>query len=69
MMKRRRLFLTVPICIASFPLAGHAYVDPVAGSLLLQLLLGGVAGLLVFVRMFKTKILSFLGLKKREPGE
>ena len=37
MMKKHKLFLTVPIFIASCPLAGHDYVDPVKGSPLLQL--------------------------------
>ena len=38
-----------------FPLA---YLDPGSGSLLLQLLLGGVAGAAVFLRLFWKKLTS-----------
>ena len=36
-----------------------AYVDPNAGSVLLQVLLGGIAGLAVFGKLFWKKIKSF----------
>lgn len=39
----------------------HAYIDPSAGSLLLQLLLGGVAGLAVIVKLYWRRITSFFG--------
>ncbi len=44
-----------------------AYMDPGTGSLFLQLLLGGVAGFLVFVKLFWHRILSLLGLQKETP--
>jgi hypothetical protein len=43
-----------------------AYVDPGTGSMILQLLLGGVAGLYVFLKLFKEKLLELLHLKKRD---
>jgi hypothetical protein len=46
------------------PLDAHAYIDPGAGSMLLQLLLGGMAGAFVFFRLFKQKIYRLLGLGK-----
>ena len=39
------------------------YVDPGSGSMILQLLLGGVSGLYVIFRLFKQKILRALGIK------
>jgi hypothetical protein len=33
------------------PGSAHAYIDPSAGSLLLQLILGGLAGVLVALRL------------------
>lgn len=36
----------------------HAYIDPAAGSLFLQLLLGGVAGLAVVIKMYWRRITS-----------
>ena len=52
------------LAILASPLAAHAYIDPGAGSMLLQLLLGGVAGAFVFFRLFKQKIYRLLGLGK-----
>ncbi len=37
-----------------------AYMDPGTGSMLLQLILGGVAGLSVIVRLFWHRILAVL---------
>ncbi len=51
------------------PLAAHAYVDPGAGSMLLQLLLGGVAGLFVFFRLFRQKILKLFGFGKDDDNQ
>ena len=39
-----------------------AYLDPGAGSMMLQVLLGGTAALLVIVRLTWRRILSFVGL-------
>ena len=41
-----------------------AYMDPGTGSLFLQLLLGGVAGLAVVLKLFWHRILSFFGLAR-----
>jgi hypothetical protein len=38
-----------------------AYVDPGSGSMLLQLLLGGVAGVAVVARMYWQRIRAFFG--------
>lgn len=65
-MKRCRSIVLLFIAVAAFPTAAHAYVDPGAGSMLLQLLLGGLAGLFVFFRIFKQKISKLLGFAKDE---
>ena len=36
-----------------------AYLDPASGSMLLQLILGGIAGTIVAVRLFWHRILGF----------
>jgi hypothetical protein len=51
------------------PSLAYAYVDPGAGSMLLQLVLGGVAGLFVFFRLFKQKILRLFGFGKDDEGK
>lgn len=41
----------------------HAYLDPGSGSLIIQILVAGLLGLVVAVRVFWSSILSFFGLK------
>ena len=43
----------------------HAYIDPGSGSMLLQLLLGGVAGLVVLAKLYWQRLLRVLGLGGR----
>jgi hypothetical protein len=43
-----------------------AYLDPGSGSLIVQLLVGGVAALGVSVKMFWGRILSFLRVRRDE---
>jgi hypothetical protein len=41
----------------------HAYLDPGTGSMLLQLLLGGVAGALVVGKLYWSRVKEFFGVK------
>jgi hypothetical protein len=43
----------------------HAYLDPGSGSLIIQLVVAGLLGLAVTVRLFWTNILVFLRIKER----
>ena len=57
----------VGVCLvqlASPPFAA-AYIDPAAGSLLLQVLLGGVAGILVIGKLYYRKLMTLLGRQPR----
>jgi hypothetical protein len=45
----------------------YAYLDPGSGSMLVQLLLGGVAGALVLVRLYWRRLMTFVGLAKDSP--
>jgi hypothetical protein len=47
----------------------HAYLDPGTGSMLLQVILGGIAAVGVIIKLYWYKILAFLGIKKKEPVE
>lgn len=49
-------------------LPAYGYLDPAAGSMFLQLILGGVAGLAVVMKLYWAKIAAFFG-KKREQDE
>lgn len=44
----------------------YAYIDPGTGGLLVQLLTGGVAGLLVLVRLYWHRLRSVFGLEARD---
>jgi hypothetical protein len=44
----------------------HAYLDPGSGSMLLQLILGGVAGLMLAIKIFWRRILALLGIHKKD---
>lgn len=43
-----------------------AYLDPGTGSLFLQILLGGVAGFFVFMKLFWQRIRGMFGSQKNE---
>lgn len=60
-----------PIFLAVFLLLvytrpAQAYLDPGSGSMLLQLLLGGIAGVLLALKLFWHHILSAFGIRKKE---
>ena len=43
-----------------------AYLDPGSGSMFLQLLLGGVAGLMLAIKIFWRRILGIFGIHKKD---
>jgi hypothetical protein len=46
----------------TFPLAdAHAYLDPGTGSFVLQMLLGGIAGMMVVARLYWEKLKLAIG--------
>ena len=47
----------------------YAYMDPGTGSLLLQGLLGGIAGAAVFIRIYWHKLISWFGWRKPVESE
>lgn len=49
------LWWTVLLVLLS-PGLGHAYLDPTAGGFLLQLVLGGATGLVLFARLFVRRL-------------
>jgi hypothetical protein len=46
-----------------------AYLDPGSGSMVLQMLLGGIAGLAVALKMFGKRIFRFFAFWKRDDVE
>lgn len=52
------------VFLGIFAGSAHAYLDPGTGSLILQLLLGGVAGLALAGKLYWQKLLSRFGFEK-----
>jgi hypothetical protein len=44
-----------------------AYLDPGSGSMLLQVLLGGVAGVAVIAKLYWGRLLSLFGIRRDPP--
>ena len=61
-MYRPILFALVLAVVLSFDSPAHAYLDPGTGSMLLQILLGGVAGALVIGKLYWHRLKQFLGI-------
>lgn len=59
--------LAVALLLALGVVPAHAYVDPGTGSLIAQMLFGGLAGLVVVVKLFWRRILVRLGVVAPEP--
>jgi hypothetical protein len=57
--------IATAICLALVlmlaPLRAEAYLDPASGSILLQVILGGVAGAAVALKLFWRRIRAFFG--------
>lgn len=47
----------------------HAYLDPGSGSMVLQVILGGIAGLMLAVKLFWGRILAFFGVRSSKEEE
>lgn len=46
-----------------------AYLDPGTGSIILQVLLGGVAGVALAGKLYWHKLLSLIGMRKEQPAQ
>ena len=47
----------------------HAYLDPGTGSIILQALLGGLAGVLIAGKLYWSKIKSFFRPQAKRPAD
>jgi hypothetical protein len=81
-MAKRQIPMRFKLASLAFPLSlsalfvgisttgAHAYLDAGTGSMILQVLLGGVAGLAIAGKLYWYKLLSFFGVKpKATPAE
>ena len=60
---RLALFALVLAVVLSFDAPAYAYLDPGTGSMILQVLLGGVAGMLVIGKLYWHRLKEILGIR------
>ena len=53
----------------AFPVTALAYLDPGTGSMLLQVILGGIAAVAVAFKLYWHKLRAALGMAKKEQPE
>ncbi len=59
-------YLVILLVVGPIALPAHAYLDPASGSLILQLVVGGIAGAAVLIRLYWHKLLGALGLESAD---
>jgi hypothetical protein len=59
---QKKLLFAVLLVLMLTPRPAWAYLDPSSGSMMLQLILGGLAGLGIAVKLFWGRVLSILGV-------
>lgn len=58
--------IVVALLLLALERPTHAYLDPGSGSMLLQVLLGGVAAAAVLAKLFWHRVLEFFGVRSRD---
>ncbi len=68
MERTNRLILVALLAVMTLPIAtpAHAYLDPGTGTMILQIILGGVAGMLVAGKLYWARLKEFLGFSTGE---
>ena len=62
-----RFLIVITLVLSAEP--AFAYLDPGTGSMLLQVILGGVAAIAVAIKLFWYKIRAAVGLSKKSSAE
>lgn len=69
-MSKARMIVGLLVCVLLIaPSPAFSYIDPGAGSMLLQLLLAGAAGLLIALKLYWKRIKVHLGFKAESDEE
>ena len=56
-------------CLLILAQPAHAYIDPGTGSMVLQLVLAGLAGLGLALKIFWRRLVAFFGKKEKGPDQ
>ncbi|MBF0272374.1 MAG: hypothetical protein HQL98_09960 [Magnetococcales bacterium] len=64
---RNKFIVLFLISLSVYPVTAHAYIDPISGSMYLQVLLGGIVGMAGIIKLYwrqvKTAWSNFFGAK------
>jgi len=61
--ERRAMFVVLGVSLTlPFALPAQAYLDPSTGTMILQVVLGGIAGLIITAKLYWSRVKQFLGL-------
>ncbi len=55
--------------ITLIPVSAFAYIDPGTGGIIVQVILGGVGGLILFFKLYWKKIKSFFSKEEKPEAE
>ena len=65
MTARHAAFLLLWLSLA-WPASAHAYLDPATGSIILQMVIGGIAGAGLLLKMYWRRFLGLFGAAKKD---
>lgn len=65
-MPKLTVFLFTLCLLLIYTRPAYAYLDPGSGSMILQLLLAGMAGAAVILKLFWRKLLTLFGIGKKK---
>lgn len=65
-MQSKQQFFALAFLLLAIPVPAYAYIDPGAGSLVVQMLIGAIATLSAMVSIYFRQLLAFLGIGKKK---
>jgi len=65
----KKMKIIVGILLLSAFTSAHAYLDPGTGSMMLQVILGGIAAVGVAIKLYWHKLRIAIGLGKKDESE
>ncbi len=68
-MSKSSLLVLIAIFLAATALPAYGYLDPASGSMILQMIVGGVAGAALALKLFWHRILGFFGGKPKSTDD
>jgi len=61
--------ILLALCLAAMPTAAHAYLDPGTGSMIIQMIIGGIAAGLLTLKFYWHKVTAFFRSRKKASSD